>query len=126
MNKNIKILVVDDIFSNRLLLSSSIETIGYYCKSVDNGKKAIDTIIGEQFDLVFMDIEMPVMNGIETTRYIRNNIPYPLNKIPVIALSAHNPADYSDDMENAGFNEFLPKPYSYEKLVELIEKYVKK
>ncbi len=119
-----KILVVDDIFSNRLLLSSTLESIGIESETVENGQKAIDSIQMEEFGMILLDIEMPVMNGIETAKYIREEMSDAYNKLPIIALTAHNPEEYSDRINEAGFNEILSKPYSVDKLGNIIEKYL--
>ncbi len=120
-----KILVVDDIFSNRLLLSSTLESIGIDSKTVENGQKAIESLETDDFGMVLLDIEMPVMNGIETAKYIREEMSDAYNKLPIIALTAHNPAEYGGRINEAGFNEILSKPYSVEKLGNIIEKYLK-
>ncbi len=120
-----KILIVDDIFSNRLLLSSALETIGIPSKSVNDGQAAINSLEEEEFSMVFMDIEMPVMNGLETVRHIRTQMDLPVQNMPVIALTAHNPNEYGKEIDAAGFNEILTKPYSIEKLQYLIDKYIK-
>lgn len=125
MNKS-KILIVDDIFSNRLLLSSALESIGIDSKSVNNGQAAIDILQAEKFGMVLLDIEMPVMNGLETVRYIRNEMPSGFDVLPVIALTAHNPAEYGEEIDLAGFTEILTKPYSLDKLQELISRYLTK
>jgi len=116
----IRILVVDDIFTNRLLLSELIKTTGNDVVLVENGEKAIEALRQEEFHLVFMDIEMPVMNGIETTNFIRNEMPYPVNAIPIIALTAHNPDIFFEDFADVGFDELITKPYSVDKLKEKI------
>ena len=118
--KNYKILIVDDIFTNRLLLNELIKSLGHNPVQAENGKEAIDLLEKEDFDLILMDIEMPVMNGLETTRYIRNNFPPPKNLITIVALTAHNPVIFFDDFHNAGFDELITKPYSHAKLAELI------
>jgi CheY-like chemotaxis protein len=120
-----KILIVDDIFSNRLLLSSALETLGISSKSVNDGQAAINSLESEDFDMVFMDIEMPVMNGLETVRHIRKKMFVPVKNLPVIALTAHNPTEYGKEIDNAGFTEILTKPYSIEKLQNLLDKYLK-
>jgi CheY-like chemotaxis protein len=120
-----KILIVDDIFSNRLLLSSALETLGIKSKSVNDGQQAINSLEEEDFCMVFMDIEMPVMNGLETVRHIRGQMPVHIKNLPVIALTAHNPVEYGKEIDLAGFNEILTKPYSIEKLQNLVDKYVK-
>lgn len=113
-------LIVDDILMNRMLLK---EFLGSTCNNImeaSNGKDAIEILKKEKIDIVFMDIEMPVMNGVETTKFIRDEMPYPLNKIPIIALTAYNPDDFFDSYDNAGFDYLLTKPYSLDKILNTI------
>jgi len=112
----LRILVVDDIYTNRYLLSELIKLTGNEAIMVQNGKEAIEILEREKIDIIFMDIEMPVMNGIETTQYIRNEMASPLNAIPIIALTAHNPELFFDDYSDVGFDELVTKPYSVEKI----------
>ena len=91
------------------------------CFEAQNGKEAIEIIKKEQIDLVFMDIEMPVMNGLETTKYIREKLPSPLRFLPVIALTAHNPANFFEDFRQVGFDYLMTKPYSIEKIAKAID-----
>jgi CheY-like chemotaxis protein len=116
----LNILIVDDIFTNRLLLSEIIRDLGHKYKEVENGKTAIEALENDHFDLVLMDIEMPVMNGLETTKYIRTNAPFKLRDIPVIALTAHNPNLFFDDFKDIGFSQLLTKPYSIQKIQNII------
>ena len=119
-----RIIIVDDIFTNRLLIAEIVKSMGHMILEAKNGREALDMLQNEgKFDLVLMDIEMPVMNGIETTRYIRESMPYPLNQIPVVALTAHNPKLFFEDFQDVGFNQLLTKPYSLEKLKKLIREF---
>lgn len=118
--KKPRILVVDDLFTNRLLLRELMRTMQLDFKMVENGKEAIDCLQSELFDIILMDIEMPVMNGLETTRYIREVMPFPVNNITIIALTAHNPKLFFEDFKEVGFNNILTKPYSLKRLQELI------
>jgi two-component system, response regulator, stage 0 sporulation protein F len=122
--RNLKILIVDDIFTNRLLLSELINTLGHFTTEAENGKQAIDFLEKENFDLILMDIEMPVMNGLETTEIIRKTFPSPKNVVTIVALTAHNPSLFFEDFSDAGFDELLTKPYSLDKIVELINNLV--
>jgi CheY-like chemotaxis protein len=121
MNKY-NFLIVDDIFINRLLLKEILIDISNQINEAENGKDAIEILKNNNIDIVLMDIEMPVMNGLETTKYIRENLPGPFNRIPIIALTAHNPDDFFDDYNSAGFDELLTKPYSFEKVLNAIRK----
>lgn len=122
----IRILVVDDIFTNRLLLSELVKSTGHESIVVENGEEAIEVLKNEQVHMIFMDIEMPVMNGIETTNYIRKEMEYPINTIPIIALTAHNPELFFEDYADVGFDELITKPYSVDKIKEKIENFIKK
>jgi len=112
----LRILVVDDIYTNRYLLTELIKLTGNEAIPAENGEEAIEILKNQQIHLVFMDIEMPVMNGVETTRYIRQEMPSPLNAIPIIALTAHNPELFFEDYSEVGFDELITKPYSVEKI----------
>lgn len=121
--KKYNFLIVDDIFMNRLLLKEIISEMCNIIKEAKNGKEAIEIILSEDIDIVLMDIEMPVMNGVETTRYIRSEMPAPKNRLPIIALTAHNPDDFFDDYNSAGFDKLLTKPYSFQKILSTIESF---
>lgn len=120
--KEISCLIVDDIFVNRFLLREVVKDICTSIFEADNGRTAIEILQKNKIDIVLMDIEMPVMNGIETTKYIRSKFLPPYNRVPIIALTAHNPADFFDDYNNAGFDDLLTKPYSFEKILKAINK----
>jgi len=119
----LRILVVDDIFNNRYLLSEVIKSTNHEVIMATNGQEAIDILESEEIHLIFMDIEMPVMNGIETTRHIREKMAHPVNGLPVIALTAHNPELFFEDYADVGFDELITKPYSSEKILDLIRSY---
>ncbi|HDS08393.1 MAG TPA: response regulator [Bacteroides sp.] len=118
--ENLRILVVDDVFTNRFLLSELIRMTGNEAVLAENGERAIEILKNQPIHLVFMDIEMPVMNGVETTQYIRKEMDPPLNLIPIIALTAHNPELFFEDFSDVGFDELITKPYSIEKIRDKI------
>jgi CheY-like chemotaxis protein len=112
----LRILVVDDIYANRYLLCELIKLTGHVAISAENGEQAIEILKSQEIHMIFMDIEMPVMNGIETTLYIRNEMDAPLNTIPIIALTAHNTDLFLEDYSDVGFDELVTKPYSVQKI----------
>jgi len=118
--KKLRILIVDDIFTNRLLLSELIKTLGHESFQAENGKEAIEILESKEIDLILMDIEMPVMNGLETCEHIRNKMNGEKSVTTIVALTAHNPNLFFEDFSDAGFDELLTKPYSLDKIVELI------
>jgi len=123
--KKIRILLVDDILINRVLLTEIINEIGAEYREARNGKEAINLLETNDFDLILMDIEMPVMNGFETTRYIKYSMPSPKCKTPVAAITAHDPNSFFEEYSGAGFDALITKPYSVEKLSEIVNKLCK-
>ena len=111
---------MDDIFANRFLLAQILQQMEIDFDEVSNGKEAIEALGTRNYDVVLMDIEMPVMNGLETTKYIREKMENPKNQTIVVALTAHNPEVFFDDFKDVGFDSLLTKPYSMEKISALI------
>lgn len=121
-----KIIITDDIFTNRLLLSEVVSDLGHEHIEAENGKEAVELLQKhDDIDLILMDIEMPVMNGLEAAKYIREKMAPPKNKIPIIALTAHNPKIFFDDYRDVGFDQLLTKPYSIQKITLLLESLIK-
>ena len=123
--KDIRILIVDDIFINRMLLGEILEFMQIDYAEAKNGKEAIEKLHKSSFDLVFMDIEMPVMNGIETTKNIKST-QTPFQHIPVIAITAHDPKTFANDFNDCNFDALLVKPYTEEKIREVIDHFFEK
>lgn len=118
-----KLLIVDDIIVNRILLSEIVHQLGYDTVQAGNGKEAINILRSQHVLLVLLDIEMPVMNGVETARYIRDEFPDPHNRIPVIAITAHDPRTVGYDESKSDFDDLVTKPYTFEKISKLVSRY---
>jgi CheY-like chemotaxis protein len=119
-----KIIIADDYYTNRLLVSEILKSLGHDYIIAENGKQALEALENNNdVDLVLMDLEMPVMNGIEAMRYIRDRLVYPKSNIPIIALTAHNPGMYIQEGQESGFNKLMGKPYSIDKIAEVLEFY---
>lgn len=116
-----KILIVDDLILNRMLLEEALRSIGHESMQAENGEQAIEILRLNEIDVVFMDIEMPVMNGVETTEYIRTQLQEPRRSVPIIALTAHNIETFQEDFHSEFFTHILNKPYTIEKLIELLK-----
>ncbi|MBN2481632.1 MAG: response regulator [Bacteroidales bacterium] len=119
-----KIIIADDEFANRLLISEIVRDLGHELIEAENGVQAISMM--EQYsdiDLILMDIEMPVMNGMEAARQIRERFLYPKNQIPIVAITGHNQGIFPEDCQHVGFDCFLTKPYSIDKFTQLLESY---
>lgn len=115
----LKILVVDDNDMNRLVASTLIEPLGATVTEAVNGKNAIDRVREEQPDVILMDIQMPVMDGMEATQIIRNE---QKSKIPIIALTANAIRGEEKKYLDAGMDAYLSKPFTQAELIAAVEK----
>jgi signal transduction histidine kinase/FixJ family two-component response regulator len=122
-NKNIKVLVVEDIALNQLLMKTLLDDFGFERDVADNGKIAIEKLKAKTYDIVLMDLQMPEMNGFETTEYIRNEMN---SKIPIIALTADVTTADLEKCNAAGMNDYLAKPIDekllFNKIIGLVKK----
>jgi len=116
--EGLKILVVDDNEFNRIVATDTLKSKAtVVVHEATNGIEAVDLMRKELFDLVLMDVQMPVMNGLDATRFIRKKLKSPVNKTPIIALTA---SVFKKDLENckkAGMDSYIPKPFSPEQLI---------
>jgi len=119
--KDIKILVVEDIKLNQLLMRTILDDFKFKYDIADNGKIAIEKLQTETYDIILMDLQMPVMNGFEATAYIRNTMN---SKIPIIALTADVTKVDVETCKAVGMNDYVSKPLDervlYTKIIELL------
>ena len=120
-----KILVAEDMDVNWEIISTLLEMYGIKCRRAENGKVAVDTLRNIQngeFDAVFMDIQMPVMNGLDATREIRKlENPYAAN-IPIIAMTADAFSENVTECFEAGMNGHIAKPIDINNVVRELKK----
>jgi len=122
-----KVLVVEDAAMNQMVVCKVLERLGLASKVANNGQEAIDLLAQEQFDLVLMDGQMPVMDGYEATAMIRSgSVPGINPNIPVVALTAHAMVGEDKKCLDAGMNDYLIKPLDRAKLIEVLGKYLQK
>lgn len=125
--KNIKVLVVEDIALNQLLMKTLLDDFGFERDIASNGKIAIEKLTEKSYDIVLMDLQMPEMNGFEATEYIRNEMN---SKIPIIALTADVTTVDLAKCKAVGMNDYIAKPVDerllYSKIVGLVKKPINK
>ena len=114
------VLIVEDNAVNQRILKRILDKIGHNSYSVNNGKEAV-TIIEEgkhHFDMILMDIEMPILNGLEATELIRQHerVNHSLNPIPIIGLSAHANVEDKSNALAKGMNDYFCKPIKAEEV----------
>lgn len=120
-NKLSRILIVDDNIVNQRVTMKFVEKMGYHADIVTNGVEAIDVLKSIPYDLVLMDVQMPVMDGLNATRYIRNPDTGVLNTaVPILAMTAHATEGDMERCMDAGMTGYISKPVTKEKLEECI------
>lgn len=117
----VRVLVVEDNLMNQKLVLQVLKHLGYQGQVADDGRKAIDILQKDTFDIILMDLQMPVMDGYETTRYIRSKIN---TTVPIIAMTAHALPSEKEECLKAGMNDFLSKPFQIEELQLLIRPFL--
>jgi PAS domain S-box-containing protein len=121
--KNIKVLVVEDIALNQLLMKTILDDFGFQCDIADNGKVAVEKLQNNFYDIILMDLQMPEMNGFEATEHIRSKMNL---KLPIIALTADVTTVDLAKCTSVGMNDYIAKPVDerilYRKIVELVKK----
>lgn len=121
--KNIKVLVVEDIALNQLLMKTLLDDFGFERDIAGNGKIAIEKLQKKSYDIILMDLQMPEMNGFEATEYVRNTMN---SKIPIIALTADVTTVDLAKCKAVGMNDYIAKPVDerllYSKIIGLVKK----
>ena len=118
-----KVLIVDDLPDNVFLLREVISLVGYKADSCKNGKEALEAFKNNAFKIIFMDLEMPVLNGFETMTEIRKNFDSPQCDVPIIAISAHPKYFFEEKDKLTGFTDYISKPYTLDKIKAILAKH---
>lgn len=122
-NPDLNVLVVEDNEISRRLVITVLERGGHRVTAVENGGDAIEAFKGGGFDIILMDVEMPMMNGLEATRAIRE-MENEEARIPIIGLTAHALKGDRERCLEAGMDDYLPKPFEFKDMFDLIHRLV--
>ncbi|MBF0396663.1 MAG: response regulator [Desulfobacterales bacterium] len=116
----IKILVAEDNVPNQIVAKSILEKYGFLVNIAINGNEVLEKLQKENYHIILMDVQMPYMDGYETTRIIRRNY----SDIPIIAMTAHALKDDHDLCLKAGMNDYIAKPIDPSEMISVINKYI--
>jgi CheY-like chemotaxis protein len=117
-SKDLKVLLVEDFEDTRLFMRLELEEQGFIVFEAENGRVAVETATREKPDVILMDLTLPLMDGFEATKLIRQN--EQLKNVPVIAVTAHQEYDFRSDAKASGFDAYVTKPIDVNWLRELI------
>lgn len=120
--RGVRVLVVDDNALNRRLAREILEDIGIAVELAENGEQAVSAVHSKPYDAVLMDLQMPVMDGLQATRNIRESGGY--EGLPIIAMTANAMAQDREMALASGMNDFLPKPIDSRQLFQLLGKWI--
>ncbi len=121
---NINILLVEDHPTNRRVARELLEMAGIHVETAENGYEALDMIKAKSYDAVLMDVQMPMLDGIKTTRIIRSELQ--LHDLPIIAMTAHAMSGDREKCIDAGMNGYVPKPIDRTELFSVLRKHLPK
>ncbi|TVM19524.1 hypothetical protein DPQ33_03970 [Oceanidesulfovibrio indonesiensis] len=120
-----RILLVEDDPTNRVVLKKLLQSLGHEVDAVANGLQALQAAQDTRFEVVLMDVQMPVMDGVQATRGLREMVPSStatLPGVPIIAITAHALHGDREQFLEAGMNGYLAKPVDLHEVAELIDK----
>lgn len=117
-NRQPKVLIVDDNEVNQIVVLKVLEKKGLSCESASNGQEAIEKIMSHKYDAVFMDIQMPIMDGYEATRILRKEENY--KDLFIVAMTANAMAQDREKCLDAGMDDYVSKPLDYDYMVKIV------
>jgi len=117
----LKVLVAEDNEVNRMFFEELLKKYGIEVDFALNGAEAVEKVGEKKYDVVFMDISMPVMDGVEAAKLIKKDYP----ELPVVALTAHVLKGEMENLISSGFDDYLPKPVPIKEFERIIKKYAK-
>jgi signal transduction histidine kinase/CheY-like chemotaxis protein len=121
-----RVLVVEDNPVNRKVARAVLNRFGLEVREAENGELALEALRHGRYDLVFMDMHMPVLDGLETTRRIRagEQAAGDERRLPVIAMTANVMRDAIDSCRESGMDDFLPKPFKREQMIDMLSRWL--
>uniref|UniRef100_UPI00286AE7CB response regulator n=1 Tax=Armatimonas sp. TaxID=1872638 RepID=UPI00286AE7CB len=115
-----RVLLVEDHPVNAMIILRFLSRLGVEVLHAENGQRAVEACNESKYDLVLMDLHMPVMDGLEATREIRNREMLGKNRTPIFALTAAAMAEDQKLCKQAGMDGFLPKPVQFDSLLGVL------
>lgn len=123
MTSTKKVLVAEDSSVIQNLTKKILQIQNYSISSVKNGEQVLKNLETENYDVILMDINMPVMDGMECAKKIRSLSDKEKAETPIIAITGNAKNYTMEDFKAVGINEYLPKPLNFDDLVETVKKY---
>jgi two-component system cell cycle response regulator DivK len=116
------VLLVEDTEDNRQMMRRLLEMSGFNVVEATNGREAVDAAFEVQPQIILMDLSLPIIDGLAATREIRQRPE--LNTVPIVAVSAHDTADFHSEALDAGCDAYVTKPINYTELEDLVNRLI--
>jgi CheY-like chemotaxis protein len=120
----IRILIAEDNEFNQLVITEFLKNTGWITEIVASGREVINKVAEKHYDLILMDIQMPDMDGVETTQMLRMMPGEYTRNIPIIAVSANASKEQNIKYLSLGMNGYITKPFSSAKLIDKIKEFL--
>jgi PAS domain S-box-containing protein len=121
---SLKILIAEDNTINQIVIKKMVEKLGYHSTVVQNGQEVVEAVNRYPYDIIFMDIQMPLMDGLEATKRIKETLS-PKKSPYIVAVTAHAIKGDREKYLTAGMNEYISKPIRTDAISDIIEKFLK-
>lgn len=127
MGNKKKILVAEDFKPARKIMADILSALGYEYETAENGFDVLFALKKTAFDIILLDLQMPLLDGFETIEHIRRNTGYPVNAIPVVAMTGKDLApELEQTYKDEGFDAVIQKPFSLDQLDDLLKEMIEK
>ncbi|HKP35219.1 MAG TPA: response regulator [Pyrinomonadaceae bacterium] len=117
-------LVVEDFEDSRFMMRRLLEMAGYSVVEATDGEQAVEIAVNKHPSVILMDLSLPKLDGLSATREIRKHQEF--NDVPIVAVSAHDGPESRSEALAAGCNEYMTKPIDWDRLNELVARYLPK
>lgn len=124
VTKDVRILIVDDNEINRKVVKAMLEPFGTETDEAENGAESVEKAASTVYDIIFMDSQMPVMNGEEATGHIRSEETSLNRTTPIVSLTADAVSGVRERLLSAGMNDYIVKPITIPAITEIVRKYL--
>ena len=121
--KGLKVLIVEDNRDEQIIDEAVLGKLGVLITFANDGTEAIEKLSSKEYDLILMDVYMPIHDGLNATRWIRESEDDYYKNIPIFALTSFDTIDHTEEIMEAGMNEHLVKPLKADEFIEKVSKY---
>ncbi len=122
--QGMRVLIAEDVDINQLVIKKHMQKFGFIADFAENGKIAIEKLKRNKYDIVLMDMQMPVMDGYQAIKIIRQELPEAVKNVPIISITASVMGEAPRKCLEVGANDYVPKPYDVKELKNKMEKWV--